>query len=364
MSFFSWVGRPVKELIAMGYPESVAKRISSGELPMDEASRAARRDAFGLDAYHLTNKDFDAFKLGGYDPEMSGEAVWLSPVKQENYPAAHNVFLPLDDPSKYSEILEKQAVTKMGGGRSGAIDARVMPLKVKMDDPLSVDEFNLSEMQDRWAGGSREFPYLINPETSKKLRESGFDSVSNEIGMWDDNYNIGDAEIISLDPTKIRSIFAAFDPEYTGSNILGSRVAPTVGAGILGAYALSRSNNALADPVSDLRTSEAQWDMTPEERAIDDLRASEREFVPESNPQWKSVPLEGLATALGELKGNKNYQNFENVAPFGTGLIDYGYNVATGAEQGLLDYLMAGGEVASLPAPIKKAAKGLIGMLK
>jgi hypothetical protein len=124
------------------------------------------------------------------------------------------------------------------------------------------------------------------------------------------------------------------------------------------------AGEVFADPVSDLRTAEAQFNMSPQERAIDDLRASEREFVPASNPQWKSVPLEGLATALGEIKGNKNYQNFENVAPFGTGLIDYGYNVATGAEQGLLDYLMAGGEVASLPAPIKKAAKGLIGMLK
>jgi hypothetical protein len=124
------------------------------------------------------------------------------------------------------------------------------------------------------------------------------------------------------------------------------------------------TGSAFADPVSDLRTAEAQFNMSPQERAIDDLRASEREFVPASNPQWKSVPLEGLATALGEIKGNKNYQNFENVAPFGTGLIDYGYNVATGAEQGLLDYLMAGGEVASLPAPLKKAAKGLIGMLK
>lgn len=124
------------------------------------------------------------------------------------------------------------------------------------------------------------------------------------------------------------------------------------------------AGETFADPVSDLRASEDQWDMTPEERAIADLRASESEFVPESNPQWKSVPLEGLATALGELKGNENYQNFENIAPFGTGLIDYGYNVATGAEQGLLDYLMAGGEVASLPAPLKKAAKGLIGMFK
>jgi hypothetical protein len=124
------------------------------------------------------------------------------------------------------------------------------------------------------------------------------------------------------------------------------------------------AGEVLADPMSDLRASEAQWDMTPEERAIADLRASEEGFVPASNPKWESVPMEGLASTLGALKGNKNYQNFENIAPFGTGLVDYGYNVATGSEQGLLDYIFAGGDLAVLPAPLKKAAKGLIGMFK
>lgn len=226
-------------LLKAGYPESVAKRIASGELPMDEASRAARRDAFGIDAYHLTNKDFNEFKLGGYDPEMSGEAVWMAPTKQESYPAAHNVHVPLGDPSKYADILEKQAQAQMGGGRAGAIGARVMPLKVNVDNNLSVDEFNLKEMQDRWAGGSREFPYIITPETSQRLRDAGFDSILNEIGSWSDNYDVKDAEIISLDPSKIRSTNAAFDPEYTGSNILGSRVIPTTSAGLLAAGAMA-----------------------------------------------------------------------------------------------------------------------------
>jgi hypothetical protein len=38
------------------------------------------------------------------------------------------------------------------------------------------------------------------------------------------------------------------------------------------------AGEVFADPVSDLRTAEAQFNMSPEERAIDDLRASEREF--------------------------------------------------------------------------------------
>jgi hypothetical protein len=37
----------------------------------------------------------------------------------------------------------------------------------------------------------------------------------------------------------VRSLLsAAFDPEYTGSNIMGSRLAPTAVAGLLGAGAM------------------------------------------------------------------------------------------------------------------------------
>lgn len=127
------------------------------------------------------------------------------------------------------------------------------------------------------------------------------------------------------------------------------------------------AGEVLADegnPVDQLRQSERQFGMTDNQRAVDDLRASEREFMPESNPQWKPARFEGMASALGRLKGDKNYQNFENIAPFGTGLVDYADNIATGSEQGILDYVMAGGDIAMLPAPLKKAAQGLLGMFK
>lgn len=37
-------GRSLKELIEMGFPDSVAQKIFDGDLPMDEASRVARRE--------------------------------------------------------------------------------------------------------------------------------------------------------------------------------------------------------------------------------------------------------------------------------------------------------------------------------
>ena len=47
MGLFSLAKKGIDELIEMGYPESVAKKISSGELPMDAESVARRSDEQG-----------------------------------------------------------------------------------------------------------------------------------------------------------------------------------------------------------------------------------------------------------------------------------------------------------------------------
>ena len=81
MSLLSTAARTVADWVKLGFPESVAKRIVSGELPMDEASRMKRAEEQGYDVdnelYHgsthslldfdgsVTNKDND-FGQGTY----------------------------------------------------------------------------------------------------------------------------------------------------------------------------------------------------------------------------------------------------------------------------------------------------------
>ena len=66
-----------QELVRMGgFPESVARRIATGELPMDEASRVARRE-------RVTHPEtyYNGSKTGGLleiDPEMSGSERGMS----------------------------------------------------------------------------------------------------------------------------------------------------------------------------------------------------------------------------------------------------------------------------------------------
>jgi hypothetical protein len=123
------------------------------------------------------------------------------------------------------------------------------------------------------------------------------------------------------------------------------------------------AGETFADPVSDLRASEDQWDMTPEERAIADLRASEDGFMPTSDPQWKPARLPWLADTLGQLKGNKNYQNAEMVNPLAS-TVDALYNTAMGADNTLGDYIFTAAETVPVAAGASKGAMTLWDLLR
>jgi hypothetical protein len=117
------------------------------------------------------------------------------------------------------------------------------------------------------------------------------------------------------------------------------------------------------DPIGDLRASEAQFGMSPQERAIADLRASEAGFVPASDPQWKPAKLPWLADTLGQIKGNKNYQNAEIINPV-VSLVDTAYNTAMGAENTLGDYIFSGLEASPVTHGASKGAMTLWDLIK
>jgi hypothetical protein len=161
-------------------------------------------------------------------------------------------------------------------------------------------------------------------------------------------------------------VAAIFDP-LDAKRVTKVRLSPetVITSGLIGGggYSALRSDNALADPVSDLRTAETQWDMTPEERAIADLRASEDGFMPTSDPQWKPARLPWLADTLGQLKGNKNYQNAEMVNPLAS-TVDALYNTAMGADNTLGDYIFTAAETVPVAAGASKGAMTLWDLLR
>jgi hypothetical protein len=152
------------------------------ELPMDQASRMARAEELGFDAqefYHLTDRDFEEFIPGGPSGIDDQGAVFVRP-----------------DPSRQQS--GHNASFKSEG-------AREMPLKIKRQAPLYIDEYNRKEMIDRFKLNS-EFPWIIKTDEAKKLRDLGFDSVELEMkGVVE--------EVAILNPANLRAARSAqFDP--------------------------------------------------------------------------------------------------------------------------------------------------------
>jgi hypothetical protein len=76
-------------------------------------------------------------------------------------------------------------------------------------------------------------PALSNsgPSDEEIMRELGLDySPSTSASPTPDarNYDPVDVDVV-YDPSRIRSVNAAYDPQYTGSNIMGNATAPALG---------------------------------------------------------------------------------------------------------------------------------------
>jgi hypothetical protein len=133
---------------------------------------------FGEDMYHLTDKDFSEFIPGGPENIDDQGAIFFRPDPSTSA-SQHNVNFKTEG-------------------------AREMPVKIRGDSPLYIDEYNQEEMRDRFGLGP-EFPWIVTKEEAAKLQELGFTHVETEHG--------GKVEEIAVfDPKNIRSKFAQFDP--------------------------------------------------------------------------------------------------------------------------------------------------------
>ena len=205
------------ELIATGYPEQVAERIASGDLPMDTASRMQRAEAMGFDPadvqYHGTSDDINAFReglLGERDPGYVGKGVYTTPEARLA--------------SSYANMAPPRE-RNIAGDYS---NPNVMPLLTRSGE---YQQFDLSDKLTL-ANEIRQNPEVASALT-QELQDAG------KIGAEVRDATGALVERSTFDPQNVRSLFAAFDPEYTGSNILGDRAIPVAGAGLLAAAAMA-----------------------------------------------------------------------------------------------------------------------------
>ena len=221
-----------------GFPEEVAERIASGELPMDEASRVARREAQtdGNVYYHGAEVGgFDTVDpqfVGATNSNSRGTGLWAS-----SEPDVANSFV--------ADIAEMRP------------DGVIQPLMYKGSNPRTVeangDGFSKIYVEDHGL--------MDTDSIARSAKRDGHDSA-----IINDVVDFGaypEAEfpkaqdpstIISMfDGNKVRSPNAAFDPKYKGPNIMGEATVPLLGllsTGTAGAGLLLKSLFAEAEEAS------------------------------------------------------------------------------------------------------------------
>ena len=288
------------ELIATGYPDQVAERIVSGDLPMDTASRMQRAEAMGFDPsdvqYHGTEAD-----ITNFIPSVSGKmgpGVYTTPSQ-----STANTFSGY--PSPYAE-----------GGN-------VMPLLTRGDYIDNADAF---AMRPDISG--KEGQRLLN----EALQEAGY------AGRQAGGRGLLTGERVTFDPNNVRSLFAAFDPEYKGSNILGGAATAAVGAGLLAApeeaeAGVIKTFGREFDPRFDPRVKEQEklrdTTFTIEERGTQDaprIPLADLEGRPFVTTQSDRTQAGGLLTRINDvdlaypvdLRGGQGFM-FENPAAWASG---------------------------------------------
>ena len=151
--------------------------------------------------YHITKGNFSTFIPGGFDPQVSGPAIWLTPHKKEQ-PAGHNV-----------------------GGRHGQFEegTNVMPLYVKMEKPLFVDESDpegKKKLERQFGSKSLAWPMTLHHEDVQKMKDAGYDGIyhmrnDNIAGHFNPETGEG-LETIVFHPSQLKSATGnqgTFDPE-------------------------------------------------------------------------------------------------------------------------------------------------------
>jgi hypothetical protein len=192
----------------------VAERIASGDLPMDTASRMQRAEAMGFDpsnvAYHGTRADIAEFEPSARGKMGPGIYTSPSPVIAGSYSTpGHRI--PRSGVYDDRGLLDEELLVSEG--------ANVMPLLLRGDrmerfEALKQNpDIPIATLSEPTTEGASELATRLEREgiTGLEIQGRGSDGMR--------SYNVREQN--TFDPSNVRSLFAAFDPEYKGSNILG-----------------------------------------------------------------------------------------------------------------------------------------------
>jgi hypothetical protein len=203
---------------------------SNYDLPMDTASRMARSEAFGETGYHSTSADFPYFA----PPTKAG--VDAFPTQQPTFLAR-----------------SEAAASDMGRGAG----TNIIPVRARtasLFDPAMLQENPGARwLEDSWSPLGRK---LLDDISAGRVADAADDPESYAAaaasGQWDlvesapfqqwlrqqgfSDFNVseaGNANFAVVDPTRIRSLFARFDPRLSHLRNLNAALTAGIPLGLL-----------------------------------------------------------------------------------------------------------------------------------
>ena len=233
------VAEQVADLIRLGFPESTATKIASGELPMDTASRMQRADEQGYDVdtpvYHGTAADVRQLKATGETTKARSakHSVWL--VDDPNVAGTYARYAAESRPverlieqadshgrkgefDRQEQLYHQAEELESSGELVDAGGQNILQVYANMKNPMrkDADGATMSDLDD-----SQLFKWL------QEGRSNNNDGLI--IDNFSDNADYGQylpAKHLAVQPDQVRSVNAAFDPDYKGPNILGGYALP------------------------------------------------------------------------------------------------------------------------------------------
>jgi hypothetical protein len=230
MGLFSLASKSVKELVDLGYPESVAKKIADGTLPMDEASREARASLMGM-----TDDRFLRGHSANSRPQ-SNEDMFMVKVEQDGDFPGSKAYGVAESYARGGEVYDEALDDYI------ELPGEVTPLRHNANNLFHVDVggddySGALASPPGWQGQMRVGSDEIASAVKGYTHETGLQGTRFEdmVDYYDNNASDGHATDIynvlgSRPDVDIRHAdLAAFDPDYNGSNILGGSLLPIAG---------------------------------------------------------------------------------------------------------------------------------------
>ena len=249
----------IAALVRAGYPEDTARKIASGDLDMRLPARLERQqDLYPTTAYHggsddILNIDVDRASTG--KTRQTGFFMSENPVIASSYAGRNGNVMPLAVNTKDFDLVDAGSSEwnriinpdfLIGGERLATVGDLPMSYSTRSPDtPLFDLEDIVNFDTDELARTSRQLgsPGIVFKDVADigpnyRAMEAALEAQTG-LRFGDEGYQqaldtLYGNTIVTSDPSRVRSLLsAAFDPDYTGPNILGGAAGTAALAGLL-----------------------------------------------------------------------------------------------------------------------------------